>query len=132
MSLGSDSCRLLLSLPFSNAEIGFFPLFFTALTVFMNNVYRCADHADVCPVPALQLVFENCFSLCHYCCHSHLLFPSMPCFLCSLLQLCTCLRCVTSCLSLLFPPVRCLYVFPSLTYLYEKIPVSMLTFYTCL
>ncbi|XP_069549008.1 pleckstrin homology domain-containing family A member 1-like isoform X1 [Brachyistius frenatus] len=26
----------------------------------------------------------------------------------TLLQLCTCLRCVTSCLSLLFPPVRCL------------------------
>ncbi|XP_061601291.1 pleckstrin homology domain-containing family A member 1-like isoform X4 [Cololabis saira] len=27
----------------------------------------------------------------------------------TLLQLCTCLRCVTSCLSLLFPPVRCLF-----------------------
>uniref|UniRef100_A0A3P9KQD7 Pleckstrin homology domain-containing family A member 1 n=1 Tax=Oryzias latipes TaxID=8090 RepID=A0A3P9KQD7_ORYLA len=26
----------------------------------------------------------------------------------TLLQLCTCLRCVTSCLSLIFPPVRCL------------------------
>ncbi|XP_014848754.1 PREDICTED: pleckstrin homology domain-containing family A member 1-like isoform X4 [Poecilia mexicana] len=35
---------------------------------------------------------------------------SNPCIQ-SLLQLCTCLRCVTSCLSLLFPPVRCLYVF---------------------
>ncbi|XP_023182990.1 pleckstrin homology domain-containing family A member 1-like isoform X3 [Xiphophorus maculatus] len=32
---------------------------------------------------------------------------SNPCIQ-SLLQLCTCLRCVTSCLSLLFPPVRCL------------------------
>ncbi|XP_047207726.1 pleckstrin homology domain-containing family A member 1-like isoform X3 [Girardinichthys multiradiatus] len=28
----------------------------------------------------------------------------------TLLQLCTCLRCVTSCLSLLFPPVRCLLI----------------------
>lgn len=45
-------------------------------------------------------------------CLSHLvfLFPFVLCYLCSLLQLCTCLRCVTSCLSLLFPPVRCLYV----------------------
>lgn len=37
--------------------------------------------------------------------------PSVLCYLCSLLQLCTCLRCVTSCLSLLLPPVRCLYVY---------------------
>lgn len=42
--------------------------------------------------------------------------PFMFCYLCSLLQLCTCLRCVTSCLSLLFPPVRCLYVFFSFSY----------------
>ncbi|XP_020350828.1 pleckstrin homology domain-containing family A member 1 isoform X17 [Oncorhynchus kisutch] len=28
----------------------------------------------------------------------------------TLLQLCTCLRCLTSCLSLVLPPVRCLYV----------------------
>ncbi|XP_029962596.1 pleckstrin homology domain-containing family A member 1-like isoform X1 [Salarias fasciatus] len=34
----------------------------------------------------------------------------------TLLQLCTCLRCVTSCLSLLLPPVRCLYVFFSLSH----------------
>lgn len=46
------------------------------------------------------------------CCLSHRVFlsPSVLCRLCSLLQLCTCLRCVTSCLSLLLPPVRCLYV----------------------
>lgn len=29
----------------------------------------------------------------------------------SLLQLCTCLRCATACLSLLLPPAHCLYVF---------------------
>lgn len=69
-------------------------------------------------------------------CLSHLLFlfPSCSCYLCSLLQLCTCLRCVTSCLSLLLPPVRCLYVFffsLSLSDTHDyKILVSTLTSYT--
>lgn len=55
-------------------------------------------------------------------CLSHLVFlsPLMLCYLCSLLQLCTCLRCVTSCLSLLLPPVRCLYVFSSLFLIHTK------------
>lgn len=58
--------------------------------------------------------------------------PSVPylCYLCSLLQLCTCLRCVTSCLSLLLPPVRCLYVFFfSLFLIHNKIHISLLTSY---
>lgn len=66
--------------------------------------------------PAQLWIPLACFYLClYYWVHeSFTPFVSLPfmlCYLCSLLQLCTCLRCVTSCLSLLLPPVRCLYVF---------------------
>lgn len=74
-------------------------------TLALHEVYAHRSHAYVQSV-FLCVIIIGCICLSHI-----VSLPFMPCYLCSLLQMCTCLRCVTSCLSLLLPPVRCLYVF---------------------